>query len=463
MRIGTFQAPAPDGAAGPGPLQGLREIASWRWFRRARWAFLCGVLWVGLEIILAHFLSGFPWNTLGVSQHRILPLIQLASITGVYGVSFVVVWTSASLLVTAAGILCRPARRSPWVGDILLPSLAVLVLFSFGLRKLSSRPADSPKLNVTLVQPSIPQTLIWNPGKDTERFHDLMRLSEAALSNKTDLLIWPEAAIPKLLRYDEETFRAVTGLARKHHVWMIVGSDDAEPSAKSNRPEDADYFNSSFLIDPEGRLVSTYKKRNLVIFGEYVPLTRWLPFLKWFTPVQGGFKAGDKPVPFELTWPSQPAGGTADEAAPARRVKTSVLICFEDTFAELGREGAGADTDFLVNITNDGWFGEGAAQRQHAATALFRSVENGLPLVRCTNTGLTCWYDSNGVLREFLTAKDGTIYGEGFMTAAIPLLAPGEERSPTFYHRHGDWFGWGCAGLSALLLAGSGIRSRRAG
>jgi apolipoprotein N-acyltransferase len=256
------------------------------------------------------------------------------------------------------------------------------------------------------------------------------------LTNQVDLLIWPEAAVPKLLRYDKETFEAITGLARRHHVWFIVGSDDAEPRAGSNNPDDADYFNSSFLISPEGKLMERYVKRNLVIFGEYLPLRAWLPFLKYFTPIEGGFTPGTHSVQFAL---------------PDLGVQTSVLICFEDTFPQLARTDVRPETSFLVNITNDGWFDEGPAQWQHAVTALFRTVENRLPLVRCSNNGLTCWMDAQGRMRDVFRDSRGTIYGPGYLLAEIPLAA-GREHPVTFYTRHGDWFGWGCVGIAGIWL-----------
>src|SRR5690348_16392599 len=218
---------------------------------------------------------------------------------------------------------------------------------------------------------------------------------------------------------------------------MIVGADDAEPRSNAISANDADYFNSSFLISPDGKLVSGYKKRSLVIFGEYVPLERWLPFMKFFTPIPGGFTPGDR---------------TAQFALEDLEVKASPLICFEDVFPQLARECTEADTDFLVNLTNDGWFGESAEPWQHAASAVFRCVENGIPLARCCNNGLTCWIDSHGRLHDILRDKNGTIYGPGVLTAEIPILAPGEKRAQTFYNQHGDRFGWLCVALSIALV-----------
>jgi apolipoprotein N-acyltransferase len=135
-------------------------------------------------------------------------------------------------------------------------------------------------------------------------------------------------------------------------------------------------------------------------------------------------------------------------ASPHQKIKTSPLICFEDVFPGLARDAADGDTDFLVNLTNDGWFRQSAEQWQHMANAVFRAVENGLPLVRCANNGVTCWIDASGRVREILKDKSGSVYGVGAMTVEIPV---GEPRAPTFYHRRGDWFGWSCVILSVPL------------
>ncbi len=162
-----------------------------------------------------------------------------------------------------------------------------------------------------------------------------------------------------------------------------------------------------------------------MIFGEYIPLVRWLPFLRWLTPVGDGFTPGDRVVPFNLT-------GLGASISP--------LICFEDAFPQEARSHAGPDTDFLVNLTNDGWFGDGPEQKQHAEMAVFRAVENGVPLVRCTNNGLTCWIDAQGRIRE-IHETGGSIYGPGFIAPEIPLRGP--DRGRTFYNQHGDWLGGG--------------------
>jgi apolipoprotein N-acyltransferase len=338
----------------------------------------------------------------------------------------------------------------------------------------------APILRVTLIQPSVPQTMIWDENENTNRFRQLLQLSETALAgqninpltrpadtlspsdgerdrvrgdSQSGLLIWPESAVPE---FNSASYVAITNLIRPHHVWLILNADDAVPHANATNEFDNDDFNAAFLLDPDGLLAAIYHKQKLVIFGEYIPLARWLPFVKWFTPITGSFAAGNEPVTFELERrpPARREGsGKAEYAVPEagvpNRVKTSPLICYEDMFPQLGRQAVRDDTDFLVNLTNDGWFGNSAEQWQHMAGAVFRAVENGVPLVRCCNNGVTCWIDVHGRVREIFRNKNGSVYGVGALTIDLPL----QKHLPTFYNRHGDWFGWGCAGFAAIALA----------
>jgi len=481
------------------------------WTRRTLWAVGGAAGWVALEMVRARLFGGFPWNLIGVSQSALLPLIQVASVTGVYGVSFLVVWLSLGLFNAACALARQPARRYVWLGEILLPAAAVGVVFSSGLRQLHHA-ADGPRaLRVTFVQPSIPQTLIWDPQENRNRFRQLLELTETALARAkgqqhdpalprdasaappgqpgaspgpenapargrsgaprraedpaaergTDLLLWPEAAVPQMLRHDAATRRAVTNLARAHGVWMILGSDDAALRPGGQGEQDVDYFNASFLVSPQGEILASYRKNHLVAFGEFVPLARWLPFLRRLTPIGGGFTPGRQPVPFVLdALALRPSAQPADAAAPAPaarapgRVKTATVICFEDVFPHLVRRHMEADTDFLVNLTNDGWFGQSAAQWQHAANALFRAVENGRPLLRCCNNGLTCWVDAAGRIRATLRDATGSVYGAGFLTTEVPLRVAPAGAARTVYSAHGDWFGWACVGIALLPWAG---------
>ena len=415
---------------------------------RIRWALFCAVLWVALEMLVGRLFTGFPFLALGVSQYRILPVTQIASFTAVYGVSFLLVWFSVGLASALVLLVRHPQQRWLAFGEVMFPALAVAAAVFFGLAQLARRAPADRELTVALVQPSIPQRLLWDPASATNRFHKLLELSRAALATKPDLLIWPEAAVPGLLRYDKFVGDAVSRLAEENNVAIILGADDLEPDPQSPDPKAVRAFNSSFLINRNGRIAAKYDKRHLVIFGEYIPLLKWLPFLKWFTPIDGGFATGDAVVPFDLAQP---------------RARTAVLICFEDVLPHLARQYVADDTDFLVNLTNDGWFSESAQQWQHAAVAVFRAIENGVPLIRCTNNGLTCWIDPCGRLDEDYFRGGQNIYREHFKTIRVPLLPEGEKHALTFYTRHGDVFGWACvafAALRVLPLAWRNWRSR---
>jgi apolipoprotein N-acyltransferase len=415
------------------------RVSGWR--GRTAFALLAAVGWVAMEMAIARMLSGFPWNLLGASQQRLLPLIQIASFTGVYGVSFLVVWFSVSLSNAMSALFTRPSERNVVLKELALPILVVAAVYAFGFHQIKSAPEVTRTLRIALVQPSIPQTMIWNAADSDTRFAELMALTQAALTNKPDLLIWPEAAVPKMVRADPDTERAITRLAASNHVWLIIGSDDFD-----FRGTNAIFFNNSFLVSPRGELANNYRKRRLVIFGEYVPLVERLPFVKYLTPISGGFTAGERPVTFDLG---------------ELGAKTSVLICFEDVFPHYAREHAGENVDFLVNITNDGWFGESAAQWQQATSAAFRAVENGKPLVRCANNGLSCWIDRFGGLNDVYFESSTDIYRAGFKIITVPIPAPEVRPSRTFYNKHGDVFGWCCASVTVAVLAARLVRNRR--
>lgn len=424
----TFPAQAP--AAEASLIDAVDEFLETPAWRRVVWAFCCAASWVALELARGRFLGGFPWNFLAISQYRLTPVTQIAAFTGVYGVSFLMVWFSVALMAALLGLARRPSTQRVW-SDVGLPLLVVAGVTGYGISKLTPGPLSGRTIKVAMVQPSIPQNFIFDPMEDERRFQQVIDLSEQALAAEpADVLLWPESAVPSLSPENEQ---AIGHLLARHPVWLIFCADLTEKQADGANAE----FNSSVLASPAGEVRSVYHKRRLVIFGEYVPLKKWLPFLKWLTPVGEGDTPGDRPVNFELTHPD---------------AVTSVLICFEDMFPEEAREHAVPGVDFLINLTNDGWFGEGPEQMQQAASAAFRAVENGMPLVRCANNGVTCWIDAQGRMRQ-IAEPGGSIYGPGYMNAAIPLPERGKPQA-TFYNRFGDWFGWSCAGLSlgALVL-----------
>jgi apolipoprotein N-acyltransferase len=299
--------------------------------------------------------------------------------------------------------------------------------------------------------------MIWSPVDDEKRFAELLVLSQQAMTNQPDLLLWPESAVPMF----NGVYTSISQFAASNHVAIIFNGDDAE-----FRPDATNYFNSAFHIRPDGLCASVYHKQKLVVFGEYIPLVRWLPFLKWFTPITDGWTAGDKPVVFQLNgWGGRPREplislNGSPGVSPHQPVFISPLVCFEDVFPGTTRSAAAIGPDFLVNLTNDGWFGEGAEQWQHLANSVFRAVENGLPLVRCANNGITGWIDEHGRVQQIFRNTAGSEYGPGVLTMEIPLRPATEKPAPTYYQRHGDWFALACVVITLFSLA-SGWRKRR--
>ncbi|HEY2329435.1 MAG TPA: apolipoprotein N-acyltransferase [Verrucomicrobiae bacterium] len=405
------------------------KFATSNWSGRLRWTLTGAAAWVALEMLRGWLFSGFPWSLLGASQYKLVPLIQIAAVTGVFGVSFLVVWFSLAIYSAAEMIFHHPTKRHVWQAEIVLPMAVVVLLFVGGLFWINKNSAAPEKiLRVTCIQPGIPQTVIWDERENQKSFAQFLALNETALTNQTDLLVWPESAVPEM---SAENCRAISALARAHHVWLILNGEDVMAS-----PTETNWFNAAFLVNPQGELTTTYHKQKLVIFGEYVPLARWLPFLKWFTTIEGGWTPGEKPIVFS---------GNNFSAAP--------LICFEDCFPATARDASTNAPDFLVNLTNDGWFGDSAEQWQHLANSVFRAVENGLPLIRCANNGVTGWVDEHGRVNQIFRTAPGSEYGSGALRMEIPLRATAEKSAPTFYQRHGNWFGWSCVAVVLAALA----------
>lgn len=416
--------------------------------------FVAAVVWTALEMVRARLLTGFPWNLLGVSQYKMLFLIQIADILGVYGVSFLIVWFSCAAAIAierllkieiSLSFLLRPPTK--WLSPMFLPllALALVIYYNFAIVIYTSGKHLNlhyrTELKIALVQPSIPQTIIWDKNENEERFKQLIDLTKSALTNQPDVVILPEAAIPDLFRYHPPTYRTITELARENKIWMIIGADDAEAiDGDTNRIA---FYNSSFLISPDGFITGQYSKQHLVMFGEYVPLSRWLPFLKHLTPIgDSAFTPGKRPEKFKFY---------VIKNGERHDIETSVVICFEDVIPHLVRKHVTNELDFLVNLTNDGWFGESAAQWQHLANAVFRAVENRRTLVRCTNNGISCCVDEAGWIYNVNFQDPSKDYRAGIKIC--DLLIPSDDmRKTTFYTRYGDVFGWTCVGATLCLL-----------
>jgi apolipoprotein N-acyltransferase len=370
-------------------------------------------LWAALEFLRSSLLTGFPWNLLVYSQHRNLPLIQVASVTGVYGVSFMVMAVNAAL---ARAVLTWKS----W--SRLLAPLATVGLFLAGVVGYGwlwpPPEASSPVMRVALVQGNIDQEVKWDPAWQDQTLTIYGELTREAARRRPQLIVWPEAAVPFFLREDPRQ-ALIHDMARASGAYLLMGA----PDRQAGQPR-----NTAFLIGPEGRMLGRYDKRHLVPFGEYVPLRQLLFFVN---PLAGGtigtFAPGDEATVF-----STPSG------------RFGVVICYEAIFPDEVRDFFRGGADFLVNITNDAWFGRSEALAQHLAMAAFRAVENRAYLIRAGNTGISA-----------IVAPDGRIVqASGLFTPAVLSGAIIPRTGESFYTRYGDLFAWGTMGVAlAVILA----------
>lgn len=419
----------------PSRAASLRELggqlAAAPWLRLNLWFVVAAAAWVSWEMIVARLFGGFPWNLLGASQYRMLPLVQMASFTGVYGISFVIVWFSVSLFSATLLLLREPDRPGVWRRPLLFPAFMMVALWGGGFVALLSEPPGTRRLRVALVQPAIPQTVIFDPASTTNRFETLFQLTEQALATRPDLVVWPEASLPGGL--SREDFNRLAAAVQGAGSWLIFGADEIVPGEENGAPDRA--YNSAFLLGPDADIAASYRKRRLVMFGEYVPFARTFPFLQRLAPIGDGFVPGDRPGVFRFGTPPRTA---------------SPLICFEDNFPHQAREHAQPGVEFLINLTNDAWFDRSSAQWQHLANAVFRAVENGIPLIRATNNGISAWVDPRGRIHSTRLATGRDVYEAGFES----LTVVDADRPRTVYNRVGDTFGWSCLATALLPLFG---------
>lgn len=398
-----------------------------------------GALWAGLEWVRCHVFTGFAWNPLAATQYRSVAILQLAAWGGAGALSALVASANAGIGLTVARYI---AQRGHWGRrphpEIMVTFLAIGLVFYFGAQRLRAVERGDRVLRAGLVQIAIPQDDKWDPTTVGLIYERLMTMTLGALrAAPLDLVIWPETALPDDVASSEPSYQVVYDLAT-NGVPMLVGSMDTY-WPDTGRPI---FYNSSFLFDADGMPLQVYNKQHLVIFGEYVPLQRYVPFINAFTPIQESFTAGASNVMFELASPS---------------CRFSVLICFEDTVAHLARKAVNEGAELLVNQTNDAWFDPSAASRQHMVHSVLRAVELGVPVIRVANTGVTCWIDRRGVVRSVLEdANRGTIF-PGFLIADVEL--PPANTAPTVYARHGDR-PLVLAGLAAFLIAWWTLRRR---
>lgn len=407
---------------------------------RILWVFGIATVWTGSEYLRGILFTGFPWNALGVSQALSPAWIQHADWGGVYVISALVALANAA----AASVLRKAAlslrgERMGWSGELSLALLLLLFAHVTGsarnLSRTSGQEAPSKWLRVSLVQPSVPQFEKWTPQFVTGMYRKLMSLTSAATyGGQTDMVVWPETAIPDDLRASEEAM-VVLEHTDRHGAWLLAGALDSRRDGNGS-PQ---FFNTSFLIRPDGGIAECYDKQHLVLFGEYVPAAKYIPWLKKLTPVEYLVDPGQRAVVFKLE---------------PQHLLFSSLICFEDVFPDISRVFVKSGAQLLVNQTNDAWFDGSSGAAQHLYNAIFRCVETRTPMVRCANSGITCWIDEWGQLRDVLPARDAKEKPySGFLRAVIPI----RQYPETAYMRHGDIWGRSCL-LMGALLTGAGCR-----
>ena len=374
---------------------------------------LAPFLWVAVELARTR-ISAFPWELLGYTQTNNPALTRLATFTGVYGLSFEIMLVNS---VFAAAFLV-PRERRKWL--LAAACGGALILQAGQLLKPPPVPADHTAL---LVQQNIPAEGNWTTDYFQGTLRDLTWISlhppGAKDGQHFDLIVWPESPSPFFL--NDASFRGVVAdLARQSQTWLLVGSIGVQ-SASSSPQQQSEVFNSAGLISPTGELAARYDKTHLVPFGEYIPFKRFLPFMSMLTDQIGNFSWGHSRQPLE-------AGGQ----------RLGISICYESIFPDEVREYVQRDAGVLINLTNDGWYGDSGAWKQHLEMTQMRAIENGRWLLVGTNTGMTVSVDPYG---RIVAAT-----GRKFRTA---LAAPyGLLSGTTFYTEHGDWFAYLCAIIS---------------
>jgi len=394
-----------------------------------RLAFFLATAWVAQEWLRSIVFSGWGWNTLGTALHRQIVLIQIAELTGVAGISFMVAFTNVILLATVRRFILetqvKPMRPH---FDLTLTMASVVGVMAFGLHCLQIHRETSP-LNVALVQPNIPREEKFTVEFATKTFDLFTRLSRPALESsiKPDLLVWPESAMPGPVLGDELSHRFVMDFSASAKTDLMLGTIDQDEEHA---------YNAALLVSDGGAHLQIYRKVHLVPFGEYVPGRHTIPLLARVVgdQVPDDFAFGKEFTVFKLS---------GDKA------KIAPLICFEDTIGDLARQFVLAGANLLVNVTNDGWFLRSAGSRQHLANAVFRCVETRLPMVRAANTGVTCFINEFGNITEMLVDENRSPFTQGTLTGQVGIVANPE---PTFYVRHGEWFAYVCVVIAALTL-----------
>jgi len=398
------------------------------------------VLWTPLEFARSYALTGFPWSSLGYSQYKLLPLIQVSDITGIYGVSFLVMACNgavADLFLLKSRQKLRPLySRLPTAAGFMGLFLVMTCVFGYGFYRLSGE-GSGRTIKASIVQGNIEQDVKWDLGYRTSVLDTYQTLSRAASGEEPDLIVWPETALPFVFGREAALTSSFTEFQRRLGSYVLSGTilarerpggkvllREGPPAAGHSVPETPHYTNSAVLLDRDGNVSYIYDKIHLVPFGEYVPLRSLLFFVDKLAYGIGDYIPGDSHVKAVTPFGS-----------------FGTLICYEIIFPGLVRKFFSQGGDFIVTITNDAWFGTTHGPYQHFSMAVFRAIENRKPVIRAANTGISGFIDSRGRIGRTLP-----LFMQGVITSKVQT-----DRTLTVYTKYGDIFSYLCI-VSALLL-----------
>jgi apolipoprotein N-acyltransferase len=402
------------------------------------------MLWPVLEWMRTFVVAEFPWNLLGYSQVKYVPMLQAADLGGVYLISSVIVLANAALA-EAVAVRRAGSGASRVALRVGLAACAPLALFAYGQARLEALDAVpySGALRVAIVQGNVAQDQKWDEALQQSIFDRYLALTTKAIDAGAELVVWPEAALPFYIQRDTRSYQLMD-LAKDRDVDLLIGA----PGLEDRDGRGAKDYNQAWLLRGDGSVQGPYDKMQLVPFGEYIPLYGLFGLVDIAVESVGQMGRGGEHTIFETKELSAPLPGGA---APGRRARFAALICYEGIFPEFVREFADRGSDFLVNISNDAWYGDTAAPDQHLLMAVVRAVENRMPLVRSTNTGISAFVTDEGQVGPYTQ-----LFHEEVVVETVLVRDVG-----SFYRRFGDVF-LGLCGVGMLSGLARAWRERRA-
>lgn len=399
-------------------------------------SFFAAASWCTLEWLRSWLFTGFPWNQLGISQYQRIALLQSAAYLGVYGLSFLIVFVNVSLTVEFCQALRRrlagKGRRFTW--HLLLCAMFFILLGYWSMKAKPALDPDGEQLLTLAIQGDIPQCRDWSELEFQQalQVYSSLTKDETPLEPRPDLVVWPESAVPASIDYPEYA-QAVRELQAFTQIPLLLGATNYRRNPAE--PGQSNLFNSAFLLDAEARAVNYYDKIHPVPFGEYVPGSKYWPWLVELIGMGRDLSAGQNYTIFEL-----PKGGRA-----------GVNICFEDVFPEISRRFTLLGANLLFSITNDSWYKQSAGSRQHLSHVVFRAVENRRPLLRSGNNSDTCLLSPYGeILGIMRDPENGSYFTRGAMRFALPVQ---NNWGQTFYTLYGNLFAACCVVFTAASCA----------